>query len=477
MTKRFFPQTGSPSSEILQELERFRLKGADWKNGKTWSLVYYLDEEHLDLVREAYDVFFSENYLNSFVFPGLQEMERDVVRMAAEMCGNPTAVGAMSSGGTESILLAVLAYRNKAQAEGRSKKLEVLAPETAHPAFEKAAHMYGLKLVRVPLRADKRVNLEAMEKLISSRTLMLVVSAPCYPFGVVDPVVEASALAQKHNLPLHVDACIGGFVLPWAEQLGDWKGVWDFRAPGVTSMSLDIHKLGYAAKGASVVLYRDMEWMKRQFFVSTQFPGGIYVSPTLLGSRPGGAIAAAWASMMKLGWEGYLEATRKILGAARELRDFFNSVPGLEVVSDPKLNILAYRTVGNRPDIFIVADQLEEKGWVVDRQQFPQSIHLTVMPSHIPVLEQYKSDVLEALEFARSNPNAEGKGNAAMYGVIAKLPLRGVVAKEASQVFETLYAAGSNQFEERPAPSWMGPLNRLLGWFNRRKRVKVTPPR
>jgi sphinganine-1-phosphate aldolase len=141
------------------------------------------------------------------------------------------------------------------------------------------------------------------------------------------------------------------------------------------------------------------------------------------------------------------------------------------------LNILAYRTVGNRPDIFIVADQLEEKGWVVDRQQFPQSIHLTVMPSHLPILEQYKSDVLEALEFARSNPDAEGKGNAAMYGVIAKLPLRGVVAKEASQVFENLYAAGSSQFEERSSPSWMGPLNRFLGWFNRRNREKVTPPR
>ena len=469
MTLDHFPQVGRSPASILQDLEKLGRKDVEWKKGKVWSLVYYLDEEHEDLLRRAYAAYASTNYLNSFIFPALQQMERDVVCMAAEMCNNPSAVGAMTSGGTESILLAVLAYRNRAwKKRGGKLRRDILAPATVHPAFEKAAHLFGLRLVRIPVCADKSLDVEALKARINAKTLMLVCSAPCYPCGVVDPVEEVAAIAREKDLPMHVDACVGGFLLPWAERLGRWKEPWDFRVEGVSSISLDVHKFGFGAKGASVILYRGMELMKHQFFISTEFPGGIFVSPTLLGTRSGGAISAAWSALQHLGVEGYLDIVSRLLDGADRLREFFSSVPELEQVGASQLNILAFRTIDNQPDTFVLADFLEKKGWRIDRQQFPQCIHLTVLPTNLPVIEDFISDIREALEFAKSHPEATAEGNAAMYGVMARLPFRGMIEQEVSQLFEDLYGQREEDSQTTVAPAWwMGPLNRFLRLWER----------
>lgn len=460
-----FPEKGRLPGAIMEELEQLRREDIRWKAGKTWSLVYYLDEEHDHLLKQAYDAYFSENYLNAFAFPSLQQMEREVVRMAAGMLNNSLAVGAMTSGGTESILLAVYTYREWSRQRHRKGGCEILAPATVHPAFEKAAHLFGLRLVRAPILPGGEADVEAMARMIGPETLMLVASTPCYPYGIVDPVEKIGALAAQHDIPLHVDACVGGFVLPWAERLGYWKAPWDFRVQGVSSISLDIHKFGFGAKGASLIMYRDMELMKHQFFVSTEFCGGIYVSPTLLGTRPGGAIAAAWASIRHLGAEGYLTTTRRLMEGAERLRAFFRSTPGLELVGEPRLNLMAFRTQGNKPDIYVIGDFLEERGWMVDRQQRPACIHLTVMPSNLPSIEAYERDVREALSFASEHPEAEKKGNAALYGLMARLPFRGVVGKNVVKLFEDLYRPEGEK--ENAEPRWMGAANRLLAAWNR----------
>jgi sphinganine-1-phosphate aldolase len=464
------PEKGRQPSDILKELEERRGADIHWKEGRTWSLVYYLNEEHQDLLQKAYTTYFSENYLNAFAFPSLKQMESEILSMVAAMLNKPDAVGTLSSGGTESIILAMATYRDWARNNNKGNhRNEILATATVHPAFEKAAHLLGLKLVRVPVNENAEIDISALSRMISQQTLVVVVGAPSYPYGIVDPIEEVSRLTLAHQLPLHVDACVGGFILPWAEKLGHWSAPWDFRVPGVTSISLDIHKFGFSAKGASLIIYRSMEYLRNQFFISTEFRGGVYVSPTILGTRPGGAIAAAWATIQHLGQEGYIENTRRLIEGKKRLQAFFESLQEFELVGEPKLNLMAYRTKRNKPDIFVVADFLEDLGWLVDRQQMPACIHLTVLPSNLPAIDNYMHDVKDALEFALANPKAEAKGNAAMYGMMARIPLRGMVGKNLIKLFEKLYQP---EAEEVPVKlsngsKWLGRLNRFLAFGNR----------
>ena len=465
-----FPSEGRRPEEILRELEERRGEDIRWKNGKVWSLVYYLNNEHNNLLQKAYTSYFSENYLNAFAFPSLKKMESEVLSITAQMLHNPQAVGTMSSGGTESIILAMFTYREWALHKYKNrKKKKILAPATVHPAFEKAAHLLDLELVRVPLDDHFRMDARALQKFLDKDCLVVVCGAPSYPYGIIDPVEDIARVAQENNLPLHVDACVGGFILPWAEKLGYWEEPWDFRVPGVTSISLDIHKFGFSAKGASLIMYRSMDYLRNQFFISTEFRGGVYVSPTILGTRPGGAIAAAWSTIQHLGQKGYMENTRRLIEGKNRLRDFFHSIPELEVLGNPKINLLAYRTKNNKPDIFVIADYLEEKGWLVDRQQLPPCIHLTILPSNLPAIDAYKEDVRAALDYALANPQAEAKGNAALYGMMARIPLRGMVKNNLVRLFENLYQP--DPVEETSQVSnnskWMGAVNRLLAAGNR----------
>lgn len=473
------PAQGRDKDTILNELSKLHLKDIPWKEGRAWSMVYYVDEDHQDLLEQAYSSFFSENYLNPFAFQSLKKMELEVIQMTISLLhGDEQVTGTMTSGGTESIFLAVYTYRERARKLfPHIKAPEIVASTSIHPAFEKAAHLLNIKVKKAAIDQNMRAQPAELAKLISPNTILIAASAPSYPHGVLDPIAEIAALALAKKLPFHVDCCIGGFMLPWVEKLGYPVAPFDFRVPGVTSISADAHKFGYGAKGASVLLYRSMNYLKHQFYVVTDWPGGIYASPTLLGSRPGGAIAATWSAMQALGQEGYLKIAKEIMQATEELKMALVEIPEIIILGDPAMNIIAFSTINNQPDIFVIADQLEQKGWMLDRQQLPNSIHLTVMRHNIPVVNQYIVDLKASIDFAQKNPAAVAKGNAALYGLMARIPFRGMVETNVRHIFEELYDFSKSTSvveDEKPVtlpnpPWWMGKLNRLLATLARLK--------
>lgn len=445
-TRARIPEQGLDKTQLLSTMETFREGDASWKTGRTFSMVYFAGEEHLAFLKNAHNLFFSENGLNPMAFRSLQKMEREVVQMTASMLNGPSsAVGTMTSGGTESILLAVKTYRDKARAEKPwVKRPEILAPTTLHVAFDKACHYFDVTLKHAPLADDFRVDVDAMRAMVNKNTILLAASAPQYPHGVIDPITDVAALARAHDLPMHVDACVGGFILPWVEKAGYPLPPFDFRVDGVTSMSADVHKYGFAAKGASVLLYRDMNFLRHQFFVATDWPGGIYASPTMPGTRPGGAIAAAWASLMAMGEHGFVEQARGAMEAAKKLRDGIDAIDGLRVLGEPVATIVTYASNDKRIDIFAVADRLADRGWSIDRQQHPSCIHCTVTGHHLGVVDEYLRDVRDAVDYVRAHPEVRARGNAAMYGMMAKVPFRGMIRKSVMQVMEAMYGPDAN---------------------------------
>jgi len=424
-----FPREGQPKEAILRAMAEARDRDVRWREGKAFSMVYFAGDEILDLLKEAYGMFFSENGLNPTAFPSLRKFETEVIGMTASLLGGDAGVcGNMTAGGTDSILAAVKTARDWA----RAQKPTIVAPEmalpiTAHPAFDKAGHYFGVKAVHVPVRADSRADVTAIRDAINERTILIVGSAPSYPHGVVDPIPELGQVALERGLLCHVDACVGGFVLPFARRLGYPTPPFDFSVPGVTSISADLHKYGYAAKGASVILYRNAELRRHQFFVATCWPGGIYASPALAGTRPGGAIAAAWAVMNFLGEEGYLRITDTMMRTATKLRDGINAIPGVRVLSDPDMCVMAIGS--DRLDVYEVADELQLRGWHLDRQQFPPSLHLTVTYAHAATADAFLADLAAAVSQVR-RPNlrrwASHAGTKAVCGLTRILPERWV---------------------------------------------------
>ena len=435
------PREGHPSEQLLSELEALRAHDADWRGGRCFALVYSAGDNHERLLKEAHQLFFSENALNPMAFKSLHKMETEVVSMLAGLLhGGATAVGTMSSGGTESLLLAVKTYRDLAKAKRpRMGRPEMILPRSAHVAFEKAAHLFGVKVRHADLDDRFRVRVDHVKRLINSNTIMIVGSAPQYPQGVIDPIEELATLARKKDIPMHVDACVGGLILPFLEKLGCPIPRWDFRVPGVTSISADLHKYGYTAKGASVILYRDMEFLKHQFFVSTDWSGGVYASPSLPGTRPGGPIAAAWAGLRALGESGYLALSQQALEAKKAIAAGVGDIPGLRILGDPEATLLAIGSSDPEIDMFALADQLHERGWHFDRNQKPPSIHLTVMAGHQQIVPQLLSDLRAAAQYLRAHPEARKSGSAPMYGMMAKLPFRSLVKSGVVDMMAKMY--------------------------------------
>lgn len=442
MERARIPATGLDKDGLLRAMAEMREGDADWHGGRTWSMVYYVGEEHHAFLERAHNTFFAENGLNPMAFRSLKRMESEVVQMTAGMLhAPPEAVGTMTSGGTESILLAVKAARDRAR---RQKpwilRPEIVAPRTAHVAFDKAAHYFGLKVRWVQPGPDFRADVAAMRRAISRNTVLVVGSAPQYPQGVVDPITQLGEICAERGIPLHVDACFGGFILPWLEKLGRDVPLWDFRIPGVTSISADLHKYGYAAKGASVVVYRDMSYLKHQFFIATDWPGGIYASPSMPGTRPGGPIAAAWAALRSLGEDGYLALAREIVAAVDELRAGVEAIDGLTVLGAPHGTVVAI--AASEPaalDVYAVADVMSERGWSIDRQQNPACLHLSVNAHNRAVLPTFLADLADAVAHVRAHPELSGQGDAAMYGLMAKVPVRGLVRLAVEKVMEGMY--------------------------------------
>lgn len=405
------PAQGNSQEAILTRMASLRDQDVNWRAGRVWSLVFDAGDEVSELLRAAYTMFFAENGLNPTAFPSLRRFETDVVAMIADLLGGQAAsrdadqiVGNMTSGGTESLLLAVKTARDWARRQRPAiRKPEMVLPVTAHPALDKAAHYFGVTAVHVPVRSDYRADVQALAAAITPNTILLVGSAPSYPQGVVDPIPELAQLAQAHNLLLHVDACVGGMMLPFARRLGYPIPPFDFSVPGVTSLSVDLHKYGYAAKGASVILYRGADLRRFQFFVQTAWPGGIYPSPTMTGTRPGGAIAAAWAVLNFLGETGYINLAAQVMATTRKLQQGISAIPGLHILGRPDMSVFAIGA--NRLDIYEVGDELTQLGWHLDRQQAPPSLHMTVNMAHVAAADRFLADLALAAQRA-SRPNA-----------------------------------------------------------------------
>jgi glutamate/tyrosine decarboxylase-like PLP-dependent enzyme len=394
------PEKGRRKKDILASMRQAREHDVRWQQGRVFGLVYHVSDEIDDLLKEAFTMFFSENGLNPTAFPSLSKFENEVVAMAASLLGGDEHVaGSMTSGGTESLMMAVKSARDWARSEWAIKNPEILLPSTAHPALDKAGEYLGVHMVRVPVREDFRLDVQAMREAITGQTIMLVGSAPSYPHGVVDPIQELGSLALERSLLLHVDACVGGFMLPFARKLGYPVPPFDFSVPGVTSISADLHKYAYAAKPASVILYRTHELRRHQMFVSTEWPGGIYPSLGMAGSRAGGPIAAAWALLNYLGEDGYLRITAETMQTARHIQEGINAIPGLKVLSDPEMSVFAIGS--DALDIYDLGDELSRRGWHLDRQHFPPSLHMTVNYVHQRVQDEFLSDLKSAVRAVR----------------------------------------------------------------------------
>jgi glutamate/tyrosine decarboxylase-like PLP-dependent enzyme len=443
MQRRTIPTTGRDADAILAEARDYGQHDADFRGGRTWSMVYWAGDEHHALVEKAHDLYLAHNALNPIAFQGLKRMETEVVQMVAGLFHGPdTVCGTMTSGGTESLLLAVKAYRDRARSKWPwIRRPNMVAPRTIHPAFAKAAHLFGVKLRTVPVDEHGHVEPRAIRKAIDRNTIFVAASAPQYVTGVVDPIPEIAAIARKRNLPLHVDACFGGFIQPWLERLGVAMPPWDFRVPGVTSISADLHKYGYAAKGASTLLFLDMPYLRHQFFASTDWPGGIYISPGLPGTRPGGPIAAAWAALQGMGEDGYLGKAEQAYEAAQKLRAGIARIDGLRVLGRaPMSTIVTWSHSDPAVNVYAVADQMQSRGWSVDRQQHPPSVHCSCNASNLPVIDDYVADLTEAVAYVRAHPDLAREGDAAVYGLMARVPLRGFVKSAVLDLMEKMYA-------------------------------------
>ncbi len=442
MTRMHIPASGRPHDELLEEMAAYQQGDIDWKGGKTWSLLYPVSDEHEHLLERSQALFMNSNGLNPMAFKSLKRLESEVVQMTASMLNGPSdAVGTMTSGGTESILLAVKSARDRARRlKPWIRNPEMVVPRTIHVAFDKAAHYFDVKPRYVTTNDDGRVDVPSLKKAIGRNTVLIAASAPQYPHGVVDPIPEIGAIAKKKKIPFHGDACFGGFMLPWLEKLGVQIPDWDFRVPGVTSISADVHKYGYAAKGASILVYRSIGYLKFQFFISTDWPGGIYASPTIAGTRPGGPIAAAWAAMQAMGEEGYLALASKALDVTRELRAGVEAIDGLTSVAELQSTVVTWRSDDAEVDVYAVADQLAERGWAVDRQQHPACVHCSVNAFNAASVKPYLTDLAAAVEHVRAHPELKTQGEAAMYGMMAKVPISGLVQHSVREVMAGMYA-------------------------------------
>jgi len=402
------PTAGRPAGEILADLGELRAGDIDWRGGRSFSLVYNPDDPDLERLQEEVGAaFLHENGLNPFKYPSLRQIESDVVAVATSLFGTVPGAGSLTSGGTESLFLAVYTAREHARETRGVRTPRVVAADTVHPAVAKACHYLGVELVTTPHRPDLRADPDALADAIDDQTVLVVASAPCYPYGVVDPVPEVAALAASRGVLCHVDACLGGWLLPWMERLGHPVPAWDFRVEGVTSISADVHKYGWAFKGVSTITYRDPAMVRRQWFLYDDWPGGLYGSPTTAGTRPAAAMAGAWATINFLGEEGYLRKAEQVMEATRGFLDGIRAIDGIEVHGEPDLSLFEFGSTA--VDISAVGDVMDDRGWNLDRQQ--GGLHLMLFPYHRHVVGEFCSDLADAV--ANHGPS---RGVAASYG-------------------------------------------------------------
>lgn len=435
-----------PALALLEEL-RGR-EESRWRDGYASGSVYHGDWRHIEFANRAYALHSQANQLHADLWPSAAKFEGEIVAMTAHMLGagqgdapfgTPEGVcGSVTSGGSESILLAMKTYRDYARAKRGITAPEIVLPTSAHVAFHKAAQYFNLELRLTPLDADFRANVDAIAAAITPNTVAVVASAVNFPYGTIDPIAEIAALAQKRGVGLHVDGCLGGYFLPWVEKLGHAVPPFDFRVPGVTSMTVDTHKYGYAPKGTSVVLYRGRELRGFQYFTTSEWPGGLYHSPTMAGSRPGGLTAACWAALVATGEQGYLDATRQILAAADTMKRGVREIPELKLLGEPTFGVFAFGS--DVIDPYRVLDELSARKWSLTGLQHPAGIHVstTLRLAQPGVAERFVADLRDSVAAVKANPQAEG-GMAPIYGLAASIPDRAIVHDMLRQLMDVYY--------------------------------------
>ena len=440
------PSSGLDREKILADIQKMHDQEiGTWEKGYVSGGIYNGDKDHIDFLNKVYALNSQSNPLHSDIFPSATKFEAEIVSMVATMMGQGRTpdgaqiVGCVSSGGTESILLAMKTYRDRAREEKGITAPEMILCSTAHVAFDKAAHYFGIKQVIIPMKDDYSVDVDAVRRAINRNTIVIVGSAPTFPHGIIDDIEALSTLALQHNIGFHTDSCLGGFIIPFAEKLGYKVPVIDFRLPGVTSMSVDTHKYGYAAKGTSVVLYRSAALRHYQYYTTTEWPGGLYFSPTIAGSRPGALSAACWAAMLSIGEEGYLRATKAIIETADHIRKGIESIPELEIMGNP-LWIFAIKSKVDTLNIYEVLDQMAAKKWSLNGLHKPSCFHIALTLRHTQpgVADRFINDLKESVAYVKANPGNK-EGLAPVYGLAATLPFRGMVSDILKKYLDVVY--------------------------------------
>lgn len=472
-----FPSKAKPVNDLLHEIADKRTKDIHWRKGRAFCLIYHPGDEREEGIKQIFNQYYADNALNPTATPSIVELETETVSMCADLFhGDEQVCGNVTTGGTESILLAVKTARDWAkQHRPHITQPHVVIPESAHPAFMKAFHYFNIDFTVTKTGKDFNADIAATEAAIASNTILLVGSAPAYPYGVMDPIVDIAALAKRKNLLCHVDACIGGFILPFIKEAGYAIPPFDFEVDGVTSLSADVHKYGYAPKGASVVLYKNHELRRFQFSLYTKWAGGIYGSPTMTGTRAGSNIAAAWGALRSIGRDGYLEMAKVTMDTTERIKKAIRSMDELEIMGETNMCIVAFKS--SKIDVFMLADVLNKKGWHFERQQLPPTLHFTINYIHKDVVEEFISDLKASVAEVRekrlqqmgnklqsslvkglssllpegtiaklqqnAKPDLDNENKAAMYGMMGALAGTGDLDKIVLDFLDNIYTAKS----------------------------------
>jgi glutamate/tyrosine decarboxylase-like PLP-dependent enzyme len=454
------PQNGKTKEEIFQTLKSYKGDDLDWKSGRVMGYVYDPGEKAEDVINQAYTMYLSENALDPLTYPSLLRLENEVVAMTAGLLNSPPeVVGNFTSGGTESLMLAVKTSRDYARAaKPHIKEPEMVLPITAHASLFKAAHYLGVKPVVTPVHDDSfKADVTAIRDAITDNTILLVGSAPGYTHGVVDPIPEIAALAQEKDLLCHVDACVGGIHLSYMSKLGFEVSDFDLNVPGVTSLTTDLHKYGYAAKGASIVLYKNKDLRRHQIWACSRWTGYTVINPAITSSKSGGPMAAAWAVMNYLGNEGYLELVREVMAATQKTIDGINRIDGIRILGKPDMCMFALASDSEKINVYRLADEMKLKGWFLQpqfaRENSPANLHISLNRSTIPQAEAFLKTFEETVSEMKQKEVDDDTRN--LYDELDKLSIN----YDEASFFKLAEMVGVNVDQ---LPERMEKINKLL---------------
>lgn len=441
------PEKGLSETQVIGELDLLQktLPHTAWEEGKVSGAVYHGGEDLIHLQSVAFEKYSVANQLHPDVFPAVRKMEAEVVSMTLNMFHAPIdegACGTTTSGGTESLLLACLSAKMFGLRQKGITKPEMIVPVTAHAGFNKAAYYFGIKMHHVDLDPiTYQVDLKKMEKFINKNTVLLVGSVPNFPHGIDDDVLGLGKLAEKYSIPLHIDCCLGSFIVAFMEKAGfENVPIFDFRIKGVTSISCDTHKYGFAPKGSSIIMYRNEDLRMNQYFIESNWVGGLYGSPTLAGSRPGALVVGCWATMVKYGEDGYIESCRSIINAARKLRHYIeDNIPTLRIIGNPRFSVISFTS--DIVDVYELSDKLSKAGWHLNTLQNPSALHLAVTRLSVNSIDNLCELLTKIVNEMLADPNAQPSpdGTSALYGIAGSVKTAGVADRLIVGFIDTLY--------------------------------------